>query len=128
RSAKGHQFSPWDIQQFFTKPTHGYGGMFSSSLRQMDFLDGGIREISNYGFQHPGGIYVIGTRALRFVCLICSIEQPEKLKEEARVPTLSGLLVEAMSEFFGGSTVQNIGSGDRNQLGAKRELESGNAS
>src|SRR5262249_18819077 len=51
RSAKGHQFSPWDIQQFFTKPTHGYGGMFSSSLRQMDFLDGGIREISNYVFQ-----------------------------------------------------------------------------
>jgi hypothetical protein len=59
-----------------------------------DFLDGGFETLGGDYFCGPKGAYVIGIKALRFLCFGLGLTQPRRLKSEAAVPLMRDLEVE----------------------------------
>jgi hypothetical protein len=67
-------------------------------VRSFPFLDGGlISREGNYFFGLKGA-WVIGHRALRFVCYEMGIEQPRRFKTEAHIPSFLELFAQIESQ------------------------------
>jgi hypothetical protein len=92
----------------------GSGGMFCSSHSEWRFLDGGIVSHSGYGWGSYRWIGVVGTEALRVVCLFFGVKQPLRIKGEGRREPLAALL-ERM-------TGNDVGHGSRSYYYAGQKI------
>lgn len=79
---------------YFLEIGESYGGMFSSSLTSLRFLDGFLKDYEGYGFGSSFGTSVYGYEALRIACLFFGVKQPKTLKGERVRRPIAEILAE----------------------------------
>ena len=63
-----------------------------------DFLDGGFETVGGNYICGPKGAYIVGIKALRFLCFGLGLTQPRWFKGEASVPSSKDLELEILNQ------------------------------
>jgi hypothetical protein len=88
----------WYAVECLSVSTDYHGTMFASSYRWYQFADGGLVDVSGYGWGSHSGTWINGTKVLRLICGRMGLTQPRLLKGESQVPNLDDLEAELRSE------------------------------
>jgi hypothetical protein len=96
---KHYEFDLTFLDDFYElKHLTGYGGMFSSSYREVQVLDGSIMTYQGYGFGNRSWTALSGFKVLRATCMFFGIIQPRLIKGEVEKRTLACIL-EELSQY-----------------------------